>query len=200
MTYSPEEDCFTCAQSRKLTLCRACTEVWDGQLVPTAWYRRENCVGCPCRSQSYQAKDPEQPKELCLQKTFCEKRVETTQHITLERGVHLRLCCSIQVEGVFALLKNNYGFRRFFTWSRANIGSELFLLAMTFDLKKLWMKREHGRLQTRVPEKMTARSRKTESFPYLTSILALESVFLRPFFAFLLLFSTGWGFCLSLSI
>ena len=32
----------------------------------------------------------------------------------------------------------------------------LFLLALAFDLKKLWMKREHGRLQTRVSEKMTA--------------------------------------------
>ena len=43
-----------------------------------------------------------------------------------------------------------------FTRSKANIRAELFLLAMAFDLKKLWMKREQGRLQTRVSEKMTA--------------------------------------------
>lgn len=156
MTYDPEEDCFTCAQGRKLTLRRECTEVRDGQLVSTAWYRCEDCTGCPCRSQCCRAKDPEQPKELCLQKTFWEKRAETTQRITSERGIHLRVCRSIQVEGAFALLKNDFGFRRFLTRGRANIRTELFLLAMAFDLKKLWMKREHGRLQTRVSEKMTA--------------------------------------------
>ena len=32
----------------------------------------------------------------------------------------------------------------------------LFLLALAFDLKKLWMKREQGRLQTRVSMKMTS--------------------------------------------
>ena len=84
------------------------------------------------------------------------KRAETTQRITSQRGIHLRLCRSIQVEGAFALLKNNFGFRRFFTRGRANIRSELFLLAIAFDLKKLWMKREHGCLQTCVSEKITA--------------------------------------------
>ena len=93
---------------------------------------------------------------MCLHKTFWEKRAETTQCITSQRDIHLRPCRSIQVEGAFALLKNNFGFRRFFTRGRANIRSELFLLAIAFDLKKLWMEREHGRLQTRVSEKITA--------------------------------------------
>ena len=48
--------------------------------------------------------------------------------------------------GAFALLKSDFGFRRFLTRGRANIRAELFLLAIAFDLKKLWMKREHGRL------------------------------------------------------
>ena len=67
-----------------------------------------------------------------------------------------RLCRSIQVEGAFGLLKNDFGFRRFLTWGKANIRTELFLLALAFDLKKLWRKREQGRLQTRVSMKMTA--------------------------------------------
>ena len=150
------ESLATCAQGRKLSLCREYTEEKDSRFVTTAWYRCENCAGCPCRSLCCRAKDPEQPKQLCLQKTFWEKRAETTQRITSQRGIHLRLCRSIQVEGAFALLKNDFGFRRFLTRGRADIRAELFLLAMAFDLKKLWMKREHGRLRTRVSEKMTA--------------------------------------------
>ena len=156
MAYDPEEDSFTCAQGRKLTLRRECTEQREGQLVSTAWYRCGDCTGCPCRSQCCRAKDPTQPKELRLQKTFWEKREQTTQRIVSKRGIHLRLCRSVQVEGAFGLLKSDFGFRRFLTRGRANIRAELFLLAMAFDLKKLWMKREHGRLKTRVSEKMTA--------------------------------------------
>ena len=156
MEYDPEEDSFTCAQGRKLCLRRECTEVKDGQFVTTAWYRCENCSGCPCRSQCCRAKDTEQPKTLVLQKTFWEKRAQATEQISSARGIHLRLCRSIQVEGAFGLLKNDFGFRRFLTRGRVNIRAEAFLLAMAFNLKKLWMKREHGRLQTRASEKMTA--------------------------------------------
>lgn len=156
MAYDPEEDCFTCARGRKLFLRRECTEFRDGRPVTTSWYRCESCADCPCRTQCCRAKDPEQPKELMLQKTFWEKRTQATKNIISERGVHLRLCRSIQVEGAFGLLKNDFGFRRFLTRGKANIRTELFLLALAFDLKKLWMKREHGRLQTRVSGKLTA--------------------------------------------
>ena len=128
----------------------------DGQLVSTAWYRCEDCSECPCRVQCCRAKDLNKPKEIMLQKTFWEKRKQATANIMTERGIHLRLCRSIQVEGAFGLLKNDFGFRRFLTRGKANVRTELFLLALAFDLKKLWMKREQGRLQTRVSEKMTA--------------------------------------------
>ena len=156
MKYDPEEGSFTCAQGRKLYLRRETTEVQDGQLVSTAWYRCEDCSGCPCRSQCCRAKDPDRPKEIVLKKTFWEKREQAARNILTERGLHLRLCRSIQVEGAFGLLKNDFGFRRFLTWGKANICTELFLLALAFDLKKLWMKREQGRLQTRVSMKMTS--------------------------------------------
>lgn len=156
MDYDPGEDCFTCVQGRKLPLRRECTEQREGQLVTTAWYRCESCEGCPCRVQCCRAKDQDKPKELTLQKTFWEKRAQAEENITTPRGVHLRLCRSIQVEGAFALLKNDFAFRRFLTRSRANVRTELFLLALAFDLKKFWMKREQGRLKTRCSEKMTA--------------------------------------------
>ena len=156
MKYAAEEDSFTCAQGRKLHLRREATEVRDGQLVSTAWYRCENCSGCPHRAQCCRAKAPDKPKEIILKKTFWEKREQATRNIMTERGIQLRLCRSIQVEGTFGLLKNDFGFRRFLTWGKANIRTELFLLALAFDLKKLWMKREQGRLQTRVSMKMTS--------------------------------------------
>ena len=154
MEYDPEADCFTCAQGRKLYLRRETTQVQDGQLVSTAWYRCEDCSECPCRVQCCRARDLNKPKEIVLHKTFWEKRKQATANIMTERGIHLRLCRSIQVEGAFGLLKNDFGFRRFLTRGKANVRIELFLLALAFDLKKLWMKREQGRLQTRASLKM----------------------------------------------
>ena len=148
MQYDAEEDCFTCAEGRKLPLRREYTELKNGHFVTTAHYRCENCKDCPSRNACCQAKDPEQPKTLVLHKTFWEKRAVSLENITSERGIYLRICRSIQVEGAFALLKTDFGFRRFLTRGKANVRTEFFFLSMAFNLKKLWMKRENGRLQT----------------------------------------------------
>lgn len=121
MTYDPDEDCFTCTQGRRLPLRRECSEWKDGQLVPNSWYRCENCVGCPCRAQCCRARNADRPKEIVLQKTFWEKRAQAAVNISTDRGIHLRLCRSIQAEGAFALLKQDFGFRRFLTRGRANV-------------------------------------------------------------------------------
>lgn len=156
MRYDGEEDCYYCAENRRLPLRRECTQLVDGRWQTEAWYRCESCADCPKRTKCCQAKDPEQAKTLHVKRDFWELRAQATENITSPRGIHLRQCRSIQAEGAFALLKNDFGFRRFLTRGRANVRTEMFLLALAFDLKKYWMKREQGRLQTRVSEKMTA--------------------------------------------
>ena len=152
MRYDAAEDCFFCAQGRKLVLRRECTQMESEQPVTTAWYRCENCKGCPQRNACCKAKDTDTPKEVILNKTFWEKREKSQANISTEQGIYLRICRSIQVEGAFALLKTDFGFRRFLTRGRANVRTELFFLAMAFNLKKLWMKRENGRLKTHLSE------------------------------------------------
>ena len=152
MRYDAEEDVFLCAEGRRLSLRRESTELKNGQYITTAWYRCEDCRNCPQREACCKAKDPEQPKELILRKTFWEKRAVSQANITSERGIYLRMCRSIQVEGAFALLKNDFGFRRFLTRGRANVRTEFFFLSLAFNLKKLWMKRENGRLQTHLSD------------------------------------------------
>ena len=150
MVYDAEEDCFTCAEGRKLPLRRESTQLQNGHFVTTAHYRCENCKDCSRRSACCHAKDAEKAKEVTLKKTFWEKRARSQANITTERGIYLRMCRSIQVEGAFALLKTDFGFRRFLTRGKQNVRTEMFFLAMAFNLKKLWMKRENGRLRTNV--------------------------------------------------
>ncbi len=72
--------------------------------------------------------------------------------MTTEHGIYVRMCRSIQVEGTFGLLKNDFGFRRFLTKGKVNVSAEVYFLALGFNLKKLWMKREKKRLQTHLSE------------------------------------------------
>ena len=152
MRYDEQEDCFICSEGRRLSLRRESTELRNGHCVTTAWYRCEDCTGCTHRLLCCKAKEQDKPKELRVQKTFWEKRQEAEKAITSERGIYLRQCRSIQVEGAFGLLKNDFGFRRFLTRGKKNVRTELFFLALAFDLKKLWMKQDRGRLQTHLPE------------------------------------------------
>ena len=151
MDYDAEGDCYICAQGRKLTLYRESEK--DG--IVTSHYRCESCADCPCREQCCKAKD-EKAKELSVRKQFEQYRAVSEANVTTEDGIYLRLCRSIQAEGTFALLKSDFGFRRFLTSGKANVRTELFFLALGFNLKKRWMKQENGRLQTHLSRLQTA--------------------------------------------
>lgn len=153
MKYDSEDDCFICAECRKLYCRKVSTEMKDGIPVTRAWYRCENCQNCPQREKCCRKQDINAPKEVIWKKTFWEKRSNSLENITSERGITLRMNRSIQVEGAFGLLKNDFGFRRFLTTGKRNIQIELFFLALGFNLKKRWMKQQKNRLETHYSKK-----------------------------------------------
>lgn len=153
MTYDTEEDCFICAENRKLYCRKVSTEMKDGIPVTRAWYRCESCQNCPQRERCCRKQDINASKEVIWKETFWEKRRNSLENITSERGIHLRMNRSIQVEGAFGLLKNDFGFRRFLTTGKRNIRIELLFLALGFNLKKRWMKQQKSRLKTHYSEK-----------------------------------------------
>lgn len=156
MKYDKDEDCYICAEGRKLYCRKVSTEVKDGIPVTRAWYRCENCQNCPQREKCCRKQDINAPKEVILKETFWEKRQQSLENITSERGILLRMNRSIQVEGAFGLIKNDFGFRRFLTTGKKNVRIELLFLALGFNLKKGWMKQQKRRQKTHYSEKKTA--------------------------------------------
>ena len=156
MQYEKAEDCFICAEGRKLYCRKVSTEVKDGMPITRAWYRCENCSNCPQREKCCRKQDVNEPKEVILKETFWEKRQQSLENITSERGIQLRMNRSIQVEGAFGLIKNDFGFRRFLTTGKKNVRIELLFLALGFNLKKRWMKQQKRRLETHYSEKKVA--------------------------------------------
>jgi transposase len=148
MSYDGWKDCYVCAAGRKLTFHRESTErSRQGHFLTTAYYRCSNCAGCPCRSACCKAKD-DRPKELQIKTDLLRLSDRSRQNIETERGIKLRINRSIQVEGVFGVLKSDRRFKRFLTRGRTNIFTELYLLCMGYNLNKLWAKCNTGRLKT----------------------------------------------------
>ena len=156
MAYDEEADTYTCAMGKTLSLYRESKDKYSKHDVVVSHYRCEDCTGCSRRGECCKAKDTDKPKEIRVRKQYKEKRAISEANITTEEGIYLRLCRSIQVEGAFGLLKYDFGFRRFLTRGKRNVRTELFLLALGFNLKKHWKKREAGRLQTHLSELNTA--------------------------------------------
>lgn len=148
MRYDETEDCYYCHENRRLPLHHVSSEQKNGSIVTKGYYRCEDCTGCSSRFKCCRAKDPEKPKQLIVDFTVKEYRTRSAGFFTMQEGIQLRVNRSIQVEGAFGVLKHDRHFQRFLTGSRRNVMSELYLLCLAFDLKKLWSKWQGNRRKT----------------------------------------------------
>ncbi len=153
MIYDKYEDHYICAEGRRLLCRKVSTEFKNSIPVTQAWYRSEGCENCSQREKCCRKQDVNAPKEVILKETFWEKRQQSLKNITSDQGIQLRINRSIQVEGAFGLLKNDFGFRRFLTTGKQNVRIEMLFLALGFNLKKRWMKQQKNRLKTHYSEK-----------------------------------------------
>jgi hypothetical protein len=74
----------------------------------------------------------------------CQRRL-ATELITSQEGTLLRINRSIQVEGAFAVIKEDYAFRRFLTRGTEKVRTEMLLMAMGYILFRLHCKIQSGR-------------------------------------------------------
>lgn len=82
-----------------------------------------------------------------VSKTFVEKRNVSYQNIMSEAGILLRVNRSIQVEGAFGVLKNDYNFTRFLTREKGSVKTEFILLCFGYNINKLHSKIQSERIK-----------------------------------------------------
>ena len=70
---------------------------------------------------------------------------ESYENILSEKGILYRMNRSIQVEGAFGVLKNNYEFQRFLLRGKTKVKLEILLLCMGYNLNKLHAKIQNER-------------------------------------------------------
>jgi transposase len=146
MVYDAANDCYTCHAGKSLTSCYIKKQKSkSGYESEVTVYECENCNGCPHKEKCTKVQGN---KHLYVSKNFIEKRQESYENIMSETGVQYRMNRSIQVEGAFGVLKNDYEFQRFLLRGKTKVKLEILLLCFGYNINKLHAKIQNGRTES----------------------------------------------------
>lgn len=154
MAYDAERDEYTCQAGKKLRVSyvgkRKSKSGFESEVT---YYECENCESCPYRKKCTRSKGN---RTLQVSKKFVEQRKQSLGRISSEKGILLRMNRSIQSEGAFGVIKQDYGFRQFLLRGNRKVLTEILLMAMAFNINKLHSKIQNNRTGTQLFEKLTA--------------------------------------------
>jgi transposase len=143
MAYDPVSDQYTCHAGKILGSCYVRKQKSkSGYESAVTVYECEDCHGCPYKEKCTKARGN---KRLYVSKNFIECRRESYENIISETGIQYRMNRSIQVEGAFGVLKNDYGFQRFLLRGKTRVKLEILLLCLGYNINKLHAKIQNDR-------------------------------------------------------
>ena len=145
MPYDAQTDTYTCPAGKQFVpSCKAKRRSKTGYEATVSVYECFACEGCPQKKLCTRAKGN---RRLQVSKRFVALRQAARERITSPEGKMLRLNRSIQSEGAFGVLKQDYGFRRFLRRGTMNVFTETLQYAMAYNIDKLHnklMRRQSG--------------------------------------------------------
>lgn len=137
MFYNAELDYYTCANGKKLNKIYDTKRKSGNSYEQTvSVYQCEDCACCPKRTLCTKTQEGKN-KQIECSRAFENYRAESLGNIISNLGIQLRVNRSIQAEGAFAVIKQDYGFRRFNRRGKENIETELALLCAAYNINKL---------------------------------------------------------------
>ncbi len=158
MPYDVLDDYYTCHYARKISFIKTVRRMNQktGEVSSRSVYECKDCSGCPfkekCITSWSKVPIEDRNKRMEIAYKFQIQRKRNLERIISREGIKLRVNRSIQVEGSFAQIKEDMGFRRFLSKGKVNVLGESIALAMSFNLKKLHNKIQKGRTGTHLHE------------------------------------------------
>ena len=154
MAYDAERDEYTCQADKKLKVTYVGKQITkSGYEREVTYYECEGCAGCPFKKKCTRAKGN---RKLQVSKKFIAQRAASLKRITSPEGIVLRMNRSIQSEGAFGTVKQNYSFRQFLLRGNKKVSTEIMLLAMAYNINKLHSKIQQNRTGTQLFRKDSA--------------------------------------------
>lgn len=154
MAYDPEVDEYTCRNDKKLkAVYTGERKSKSGFTSEVTYYECEDCSGCPFKKECTKSKGN---RKMQVSKRFIKQRTESLERIMSEKGILLRMNRSIQSEGAFGVIKQNYSFRQFLLRGKKKVFTEILLVAMAYNVNKLHSKIQQNRTGTQLFKKLSA--------------------------------------------
>lgn len=146
MEYNSDEDYYICHNGRKLKPISITKKTSrNGYKSEVTVYECEDCTNCEYKSKCTKSQNN---KQLKVSKKFIEKRKKSFKNITSEQGILYRMNRSIQVEGAFGVIKNDYEFQRFLLKGKTKVKLEILLLCIGYNINKLHSKIQNNRTKS----------------------------------------------------
>lgn len=145
MEYDKDNDYYTCAYGKRLDYRYDIkSKSANGYTIIKKVYANESCEGCPYQGQCHKSKRGY--RSIKISQIFMEQRKRSRENIMSDIGIILRKNRSIQVEGAFGVIKEDYGFRRFLMRGRMKTELQFFLITFAYDIKKYFNRKNTDRL------------------------------------------------------
>lgn len=104
-------------------------------------YKVEQCEACPLRKKCHSNnKKDVSSKTLQVNEEWNQMKETVKTNLASELGIHQRIKRSIQVEGAFGIIKEDWNYLRIHRRGIKNVRTEMLLLAIGFNLKKFHMR------------------------------------------------------------
>jgi transposase len=135
--YDANTDSYICPNSQRLryTQTREEKHKKTGFRFQTKLYQADNCTGCAMRGACTMSKEANRTIVVNEQLDTYKKLV--FKNLTSEKGIALRKRRGAEIESCFGDFKHNMGFRRFHLRGLEKVKTEITVLAMAHNLRKL---------------------------------------------------------------
>ncbi len=122
---------YTCVNCNRCGLRRQCQKTWDGSIAKTN-------------------------KRLLVPTNYLRLQEDNMRRFKSELGTQLRVNRSIQSEGAFGVLKEDYRYKRVYRRGKESVYVELMLVAFGYNLRKLYNRMKSGRIGRQLFEQKEA--------------------------------------------
>jgi len=132
--YNEQDNCLYCPMGQRMR------HIGDGQRVTASGYvqlisryQAQNCLGCPMRGVCHKGQENRIAE---VNHSLRKHKQQTKELLNSDQGIQYRKQRPVDVEPVFAHIKHNHGFRRFFLKGLSKTEIEIGLLSIAHNLRK----------------------------------------------------------------
>lgn len=147
MNYCKDEDYYLCHNNKKLEFEKIVYRKNKGGFKSESKvYLCKNCLKCSFSDECIKYKNKSGLKRIYVSEIFEKLRKQSEENILTKEGISERINRSIQAEGIFSYIKTGMKYSRFRHKSMEKIVSEMKLLGLSINIRKLSKKVNSNKL------------------------------------------------------